>query len=443
MTERAFRKFVIMAGTIIAALVVIGIICYFVFKPKTTCFDGVQNQNETDIDCGGDCVSCEVKDLEELNIIDKASFLKQNDKYYVYQKVLNSNSDWGVQQYKYSFIILGESKSKEVKGSTYILPKQEKVIMEVVEVGFEIKKIEFIPSKVRLNDWAKKGTEELPNKIFEVSNVTINKGKENVKQIQKTDTPSYYFDKELKLGENNDQVKNLQAILAKDSEMYPEGIIDGDFTMETYKAVFRFQYKYNISPASGVVDEKTREKLNELYYYEGSPNTPSYLSFTEELKFGDKGQNVRDLQTILAKDKEIYPEGIINSEYGYLTRRAVERFQVKENIQKTGNLDLDTLKKINQVYFEDDNKDEIIGATKSVNGNIRNNSIFSFAKVSGLVFLCKEEEIKAISFFTLNKFYKESTQKFTVVWNKELPENLNICLIQIETNVFSRDNILK
>lgn len=38
------------------------------------------------------------------------------------------------------------------------------------------------------------------------------------------------------------------------------------------------------------------------------------------------------LQTILAKDKTVYPEGIINGNFGPLTKRAVQRFQIKYEI---------------------------------------------------------------------------------------------------------------
>jgi len=151
MTERAFRKFIIITGTIIIFLFIIGVLLYFVLKPKASCFDNIQNQNETGIDCGGDCVPCEVKDLEQINTIDGPEFLKQGDKYFIYQKVLNSNTNWGIKQYNYSFVALGENKSKEIKGSTYILPKQEKIILEIIELDFEIKKVDFVPEKVMLN----------------------------------------------------------------------------------------------------------------------------------------------------------------------------------------------------------------------------------------------------------------------------------------------------
>ena len=36
---------------------------YLIFKPVASCFDNLQNQNETGVDCGGPCEDCELRDL--------------------------------------------------------------------------------------------------------------------------------------------------------------------------------------------------------------------------------------------------------------------------------------------------------------------------------------------------------------------------------------------
>ncbi|MEK7119941.1 MAG: peptidoglycan-binding domain-containing protein, partial [Patescibacteria group bacterium] len=46
------------------------------------------------------------------------------------------------------------------------------------------------------------------------------------------------------------------------------------------------------------------------------------------LKFGDRGNNVSNLQKILAKDSSLYPSGLVTGYYGVLTRSAVGKFQI-------------------------------------------------------------------------------------------------------------------
>jgi len=81
----------------------------------------------------------------------------------------------------------------------------------------------------------------------------------------------YIFTRNLYFGLRGDDVKKLQEFLSKNKEIYPEGIISGYYGYLTQKAVQRFQCKYNIvcygnsyGSGYGVVDEKTRLKLNEL-----------------------------------------------------------------------------------------------------------------------------------------------------------------------------------
>ncbi|MEK7107488.1 MAG: peptidoglycan-binding domain-containing protein [Patescibacteria group bacterium] len=57
------------------------------------------------------------------------------------------------------------------------------------------------------------------------------------------------------------------------------------------------------------------------------------------LKRGSSGADVTRLQQFLARDKSIYPEGIVNGTYGPLTEKAVQRFQVKNGIVSSGTPD--------------------------------------------------------------------------------------------------------
>lgn len=66
----------------------------------------------------------------------------------------------------------------------------------------------------------------------------------------------------LKQGSRGDQVKIIQAMLAADPSIYPEGIISGYFGALTAKAVRRFQEKNGLEQV-GYIGPRTREKLNE------------------------------------------------------------------------------------------------------------------------------------------------------------------------------------
>lgn len=54
------------------------------------------------------------------------------------------------------------------------------------------------------------------------------------------------------------------------------------------------------------------------------------------LDFGDRSAEVTELQTYLATDASIYPEGLVTGYFGSLTQAAVERFQCAHGIVCSG-----------------------------------------------------------------------------------------------------------
>lgn len=62
-------------------------------------------------------------------------------------------------------------------------------------------------------------------------------------------------------------------------------------------------------------------------------------ALNKTLKKGSSGADVTNLQQFLAQDASVYPEGLITGTYGPLTEKAVQRFQVKNNIVSSGTAD--------------------------------------------------------------------------------------------------------
>jgi len=107
------------------------------FVEVATCTDGVQNQNEVGIDCGGLCEDCELKDLrlksggvEILGVGERSSLLV---------KVENPSKNFGALNVPYQFQItglLGES-VETIEGELNILENEEKY---VAALGLNIEK---------------------------------------------------------------------------------------------------------------------------------------------------------------------------------------------------------------------------------------------------------------------------------------------------------------
>ena len=67
-----------------------------------------------------------------------------------------------------------------------------------------------------------------------------------------------------------------------------------------------------------------------------APSGPTLTLFLFGLNAGSEGDDVTRLQTCLASDTSVYPQGLITGYFGSLTRAAVERFQEKYGIASAG-----------------------------------------------------------------------------------------------------------
>lgn len=79
------------------------------------------------------------------------------------------------------------------------------------------------------------------------------------------------------------------------------------------------------------------KRLSEWVWSQDSFFTdPPPPPITRTLAYGSVGTDVRRLQEILARDPEVYPEGLVTGRFAPLTHAAVKRFQVKYGVAKPG-----------------------------------------------------------------------------------------------------------
>ncbi|KND47757.1 MAG: hypothetical protein AB201_02385 [Parcubacteria bacterium C7867-006] len=100
----------------------------------------------------------------------------------------------------------------------------------------------------------------------------------------------------------------------------------------------------------------------------GSPVIASAEMLTRQLQQGMSGADVSLLQTFLAKDATIYPQGLVTGYFGTLTTSAVSNFQARNGIATVGRVGPITLAAINN-QMNGDNTSPFI---YSVNVNVSN-----------------------------------------------------------------------
>lgn len=125
------RGIVIFIYLVLFSLVIWAV--YAHYFPKATCSDGAKNQNEEDVDCGGVCAPCKKITADNLIVADKGIVESgRAGNFDFWTLVSNPNNSFGAKsfQYKIEFKDASGKVVAQKEGSSFILPKEEKYIIE-------------------------------------------------------------------------------------------------------------------------------------------------------------------------------------------------------------------------------------------------------------------------------------------------------------------------
>lgn len=115
-------------------------------KPaNASCFDGVKNQGEERIDCGGPCKSCD--EVKKLGIFEVLFIPTKEGLVDVIAEIRNDNLSYGIAQFSYTFELYGKENNLVAtkKGNTFILPNSTKFIIEqAINLTGQAKTVKFI-----------------------------------------------------------------------------------------------------------------------------------------------------------------------------------------------------------------------------------------------------------------------------------------------------------
>lgn len=130
MSRRLIKQ--LLYGTFyVLILVAVGYGIYTVtLKPVSSCFDNRQNGNETGVDCGGDCVSCEIKNLQPL-FLSPAILFSADRNFSAAAEIRNLNTSHGTKfDYEVNFYDAAGKNLRNIKNISFIYGGESKSLIE-------------------------------------------------------------------------------------------------------------------------------------------------------------------------------------------------------------------------------------------------------------------------------------------------------------------------
>ncbi|HEY4475390.1 MAG TPA: hypothetical protein VJB92_01565 [Candidatus Paceibacterota bacterium] len=157
--QSRFLKQLIYGIFYLAIIFGIGYILYAPFKTPASCFDNRKNQGETEVDCGGSCLSCDLRHLKDIEISPVQIFPLQDNKLSLLFELKNPNVKYGASRFIYtvSFRDASGVESDSVWRESFIYPGELKT---VVEAALDIDQSKTRSARVELSDFSWKPVSE-------------------------------------------------------------------------------------------------------------------------------------------------------------------------------------------------------------------------------------------------------------------------------------------
>lgn len=147
-TVKRFLKRIIILG-VYALIVFIVVSVSFILsrklqQPVASCNDGILNQNEIGVDCGGPCAPCGY--IKALSVKSVGFIETDPMRYDLYALISNPNDVYGLKELKFKFLLFGSDSEvafAQVDGVSYVAPRTEKLIIApAVDTKKALKRVE-------------------------------------------------------------------------------------------------------------------------------------------------------------------------------------------------------------------------------------------------------------------------------------------------------------
>ena len=302
-------------------VVVIGLVGYGIYniflKPAPTCFDNVQNQGETGIDCGGPCVPCAIKSLKsiQVDIGWPKVFQTTASSSGIIAEIYNPNPDWAAKYFDYQFTIKDQFGNiiQTINGSSFIYGGELKYIIEP--------NVEIPVGQITSSDLSISNPQWISATDYQKPDVEV--------QSVKTDKADSVFvsGKVVNRSELNFNNVSVYAIVYNKN---------GDF----------------LAASKTIVDNlaKFDSKDFKVYFAKGidiyQPIEFSF-SFNRTLKVGDTGNDVGILQSFLAEGQFLNRDP--TNYFDDLTSQGLSKMQSAMGLPSTGVFDDLTMQALNSI----------------------------------------------------------------------------------------------
>lgn len=130
MSQRILKQILYGAFYLLVLAGILWVIYVVALRPAPSCFDNRQNGGETGVDCGGPCISCEIKNLQPISLLPAILFSADRN-FSAAAEIRNLNVGHGAKfDYEVNFYDAAGKNLKNIKNTGFIYGGESKSLID-------------------------------------------------------------------------------------------------------------------------------------------------------------------------------------------------------------------------------------------------------------------------------------------------------------------------
>jgi len=178
--SRSLKQLLYSLFYIIVFILIFGILSSVILKQPATCVDEIKNQDETGIDCGGICISCELKNIQPVEFLGYSIMPLKSGRVSLLVHIKNPNETHHASPFLYSIHLFDENniERESFGGMASLEAGSDGYVLEANALYSNPKDVKFEINEV---NWKSKESFSAPEIVIENATTTIEKNIVRVK----------------------------------------------------------------------------------------------------------------------------------------------------------------------------------------------------------------------------------------------------------------------
>ncbi|MFA5870728.1 MAG: hypothetical protein WC842_02485 [Candidatus Paceibacterota bacterium] len=170
--NRSLKQLLYSLVYVVVFFLILGILWNIISKRPPTCTDGIKNQDEIGIDCGGMCISCELKNIQPIELLGYSVMSLRSGHVSLLVHVKNPNETHHASPFSYTVRLFDENniEREAFSGTASLVANSDGYVLETNVLYSDPKDV-----KLEINEvnWKLKESFAVPEIIIQNASTTI------------------------------------------------------------------------------------------------------------------------------------------------------------------------------------------------------------------------------------------------------------------------------